>query len=109
MGCFCCESVYNLGCVPACEGNYIDTGLIANEGNAGIFTMVFNFDGLEVSTSATFAVGDPIRFPFDSNCMNESYTYTAQIYDSEGELLPLTYDEITYDCIKFQTIIQIIC
>jgi hypothetical protein len=109
MGCFCCESVYNVGCVPACEGNFIDIGIEAQESNEGVFTMVFNFDGIEVSTSATIAKGDPIRFPFDSNCMNESYTYTAQIYQADGTLLPLTYDEVTYDCIKFQTIIQIVC
>ena len=109
MSCFCCESVYNLGCVPACEGNFIDTGIIAGEGEGGVYTMVFNFDGIEVSTSATIADGDSIKFEFDSNCMNESYTYTAQIYDPEGDIVPLTYEEITYDCIKFQTIIQILC
>lgn len=109
MSCFCCETIYNLGCFRACDDTFLETGLFADLTNEGVFALHLNFNGIEVIVSQDVAAGDEIVFPLSSSCINESYTYTAQIYDKDGNIVPLIYGETTYDCIKFQTIIQVIC
>lgn len=35
--------------------------------------------------------------------LNESYTYSCKLFDSEGARVNLTVDEVEYDCFTFKT------
>lgn len=35
--------------------------------------------------------------------LNESYTYTGQVFDSGGNVVPLVFETLSYDCFQFET------
>lgn len=35
--------------------------------------------------------------------LNENYTYTGQVLNSSGVVVPLVFETISYDCFQFET------
>lgn len=99
MGC-CCNKVLHLCRVKICGSDYIKTGVNAPS-PGGIYTLVLDFLGTELTIIANIATGQEIKFP--SAGLNEKYTFTGFIKDPTGARATITIDDVVYDCISFQT------
>lgn len=98
MSC-CCTNILQLCRVSVCGTDNIVTGVNAPAG--GNFKLVLDYLGVDVTINKTFVEDDPLNFP--SAGLNEDYKYTGKIIGPDGEQVELEIDDVTYDCIAFQT------
>lgn len=97
----CCANVLDFCKQDICDE--IDFDILALL--QGEHKMVTYFLGIKTTISQTFEVGDKIVFPLEN--LNENFMYTAELYDPEGNRIVIKKDEISYDCFKFRTTINI--
>ena len=100
--CDCCQKTLNLGCINSCDAGF-DTGIIATI--AGVWILQLNFGNTKIFYSFNAAMFDTVIFSMTN--LNESYTYTAQVIDPNGNIVSFSIDGIEYDCIEFSTIVGI--
>lgn len=84
MGCNCnntCDCTTDLGCFDPC-GN-LELEDTANY--TGNYTLKVGYLGSTVKVEAAQTIGEPIAFPLSG--LNESFTFTAEILEPEGESL----------------------
>jgi hypothetical protein len=91
MSC-CCVKTLNLCNVPVCGVLEIDVNV---ESPGGEYTLKL---AQEQDTES-------IRF--DVSALNENFQYTGQIIDPSGEVVSITSNDETYDCIKFKTVLNV--
>lgn len=102
----CCVRVLNLCNVPVCGTlQFRQEAEAAESGVANIYTLVLDFLETTVTIQALQTEGENIVF--DVSNLNENYQYLGQIFDSAGNLVNIVANEISYDCIKFKTIINL--
>lgn len=98
MSC-CCTSILQLCRVSVCGTDKIVTGVLAPaDGN---YKLVLDYLGVDVVINKTFTATDPLDFPSDQ--LNEDYKYTGKIIGPDGLAVQLEIEDVTYDCIAFQT------
>lgn len=102
MSC-CCIRVLNLCKVPVC--GTLEINQATESGASGLYTLLLDYLQTTITLTGEQAEGENISF--DIRKLNESYEYTGQIFDSEGNKISITVDDVEYDCIKFRTIMQI--
>lgn len=80
--CVCCEEPAALGCVSGCE-------LILPEAAAvsGTYTLRGEFKGVLFEIKTNALVGEVLTF--DISTLNEDYSYTAELLNPSGELIPV--------------------
>ncbi len=71
----------------------------------GVYRMDVFFLNTKLTLSETFVIGEKIIFPIDK--LNESYQFTAEVYDPNGTRVLIRKDNIDYDCFKFKTVMSI--
>ena|ERR1700741_1617986 len=101
MSC-CCEDPYDLGCLDACKP--LDTGIVAELD--GRYTLQYKFNGAQRSIkSDVITAGDNIEFNIKDLVPN--YYYQARILDPEGNEVVLSYEDVPYDCLKFNIVLTL--
>lgn len=101
----CCVKTLNLCNVPVCGVLEIKQAATAESGLANIYTLVLDYLETAVSIIAEQVANENIKF--DVTSLNENFQYIGQIFDSGGNLVNITLNDIDYDCIKFKTIISL--
>lgn len=101
MSC-CCDKILELCKVPVCGTALIKTGV--NAPAAGDYKLTLDYLGVNVVLNATFEVDEPFDFP--ASDLNEDYKYTGKITQEDGTPVTITVDEVVYDCISFQTVLE---
>lgn len=102
MAC-CCTYILELCKVPVCGNN----ALVKTETPApatGNYQLKLDYLGVEVILNATIEDGQPMNFP--ATDLNENYKYVGKIYGPTGTLVTITIEEVEYDCISFQTVLE---
>ncbi len=100
MSC-CCSNTLNLCRVNAC-GPTIVTGLTALV--EGDYKLILDYLGLQLTHVQTFEIGNPINFiPVG---LNEEYVYKGQVFAPDGSLLTMNVNDVVYDCLKFETVLN---
>lgn len=102
MSCKCCCTNVLDFCSQGVCGD-IDFDILAQV--AGVHKLVTYFQEVKITMEETFSVGDSIIFPLSA--LNESYQYTAEIYDPNGTRVLIRKDDIDYDCFKFKTVMNV--
>jgi hypothetical protein len=105
MSC-CCKKTYKF-CYPI---NPCDKNSFANlfkgllDGN---YIVQLNYlDAiLNIAITIVGSVVDATNLNLSS--LNESYTYTGKVINNIGEVVPLTKDNVVYDCFQFATNISV--
>lgn len=100
MSC-CCLKILNLCNVPVC--GVLEINQVTESGASGLYTLLLDY--LETTIALTGEQTEGEKIVFDIRRLNESYQYTGQIFDADGNKVSITSDD--YDCIKFRTIMQI--
>lgn len=98
--CNCCEKTLNLGCLNACNAIY-NTGIVVDALTAGVWVLELTFGSVNIYYSVDVLDGETVIFTLTN--LNESYTYSGQIIDPNGEIVTLEVNGIEYDCIEFST------
>jgi hypothetical protein len=98
--CNCCEKTLNLGCLNACNAVY-DTGIVVDALTAGTWVLELTFGSVSIYYSVDVLDGETVIFTLTN--LNESYTYSGQIIDPNGEIVTLEVNGTEYDCIEFST------
>lgn len=98
----CCKKTLNICSVSICDDG-IDIGITAQVD--GEHKMIVEFLSVQYVIVKTFAVDDKIIFPVSS--LNESFTYTARVYEPDGKQVVIEKDAIQYDCFKFKTVVNV--
>lgn len=100
MSC-CCSKVLDLCKVDSCNG-FVELGV--NAIAPGEYTLEVEFARTTFNLKATFAAGEPIKFP--ANELNESHVFQGKVFDPAGDRLLIEKDAVVYDCISFETAIS---
>lgn len=100
MSC-CCSNTLDFCTQNVC--GEIDFDILAT--NNGVYVMQTEFLGVQVVISKYFLAGDSIIFPL--NLLNESYQYTANIFNPNGTQISIPKSGVEYDCFKFKTILNV--
>jgi hypothetical protein len=103
----CCLNILNLCDKPVCGVltlNVAATGQ-SGSGEANNYTLVLDYLQIQITLTEEQVEGEDIHF--DISGLNENFQFTGQVYDSAGNLVSITIDEIVYDCIKFKTVVNI--
>lgn len=95
--CICCENSLFLGCVSTCLE--LSLGVVAP--SAGTYYLQTEFAGKLIQIEGEFEQGEILSF--DISGLNENYTYSAQLLDTNCAPLCYSYEQITYDCLTFKT------
>ena len=98
--CNCCEKTLNLGCLNACNAIY-NTGIVVDALTEGVWVLELTFGSVNIYYSVDVLDGETVIFTLTN--LNESYTYSGQIIDPNGEIVILEVNGIEYDCIEFST------
>ncbi len=103
----CCASVLNLCNRPVCGILKFIQGADAPESGSvtNIHTLVLDY--LETTVTIVQDQIEGAGLFFNISNLNENYQYTGQIFNSKGELVLISVGELTYDCIKFKTILSL--
>lgn len=102
----CCVRTLNLCNAPVCGTLELKQSATASEsGVANIYTMVLDY--LETAITLTQSQEEGENIKFNISRLNENFQYTAQVFDSNGDPVSIDKDGISYDCIKFKTILQL--
>lgn len=101
----CCTRVLNLCSVPVCG---VLTFGNAPEGEVPKdFKLVLDFLQTTVTINqVSISPTDP--FEFDISMLNENFEYTGQVFNEDGDVVPIVIGEDSYDCIKFKTKINVL-
>lgn len=67
----------------------------------GDYTFQIDFLNAAINKAVTVA-GDGIA-QFSTSDLNEGFTYVGKLFDADGVLVPLVWNDISYDCIQFTT------
>jgi hypothetical protein len=67
----------------------------------GLYTLELDMLGKVLRVDAQQTVGDEMVFPVGD--LNERFTYTGQVRDAAGDVVPFTVGTAEYDCIQFTT------
>lgn len=95
----CCSKILNIiPKVGTCTDSMLALKYSALDGD---YTFQIEFLNSAINKAVT-VVGDGIA-SFETSDLNEGFTYTGKLFDNEGVLVPLVWDEISYDCIQFTT------
>lgn len=78
---------------------------VEESGIGTVYTLVLDYLQTVVSIVQEQVPGENIKF--DISTLNENFQYTGQIFDANGNHIDIISDEITYDCIKFKTVLSI--
>lgn len=98
MSC-CCKFVYRLCDLIICDGDSLVLPIpIPADGE---YTLELDFMQTVIEKVATLTAGD--NATFDKDELNEQFTYTGQVKNSEGETISFEIEGKTYDCIEFTT------
>jgi hypothetical protein len=100
MSC-CCVKTLNLCNVPVCGVLEIDVNV---ESPGGEYTLKLDFLNTILSIAQE---QDTESIRFDVSALNENFQYTGQIIDPSGEVVSITSNDETYDCIKFKTVLNV--
>lgn len=98
MSC-CCTRIYRLCDLVICDGS--DIVLPIPIPADGEYTLELDFLGDVIRKTATLSAGD--NATFDSFDLNEQFTYTGQVRNSDGQTISFDVDGQTYDCVEFTT------
>lgn len=101
MAC-CCNKILELCKVPVCGAALIKLGVVAP--STETFSLVLDYLGVDVVLNAAFATGDDMNFP--ASDLNEDYKYTGKLVNEAGDPVTITVDEVVYDCVSFQTVLE---
>lgn len=96
----CCTKILRICKVPVCGTAEVDFGIKAQA--LGTYTMKFMFLGVEFTKEVDFEIDQQIKFPVGD--LNESFTFTARIYDPSGNQILIQKAGVNYDCFEFETI-----
>lgn len=96
----CCTNTYNLGCYNSCSLLSFGT----SDFN-GTISGVFMFPSSSVAVIQTISVIDGLPFVFDLSLVNENADFILQLFNSNGERVSVTIDEVVYDCFKLSTVL----
>lgn len=99
MSCCCCDNIYKLPPVNAC--NIVTVSLPSTAPASGVYTLKLDFLNSIIQQSKTIAQGDPFVFEFAG--LNENYTFRGRYEDAAGARVIILVDDIQYDCIEFKT------
>ena len=94
MSC-CCTNPINLGCLNVCIPANVGLGELVQPANAGTWTFILKFMGVERRIDIVFLAN--ANFQFDSTLLapyNEDFTY---------EMNTITPDGTFYKCYTFKT------
>lgn len=98
MSC-CCTRIFRLCDLIICDGD--DLVLPIPIPADGEYTLELDFMQTMIEKVATLTAGD--NATFDKDELNEQFTYTGQVKNSEGETISFEIEGKTYDCIEFTT------
>lgn len=98
MSC-CCTKVYRVCDVVLCEDTEIRLPIPVT--GDGLYTLELDMLGKVIRIAAQQTVGDEMVFPPGE--LNERFTFTGQVRDPSGEIVPFTVDLVEYDCVSFTT------
>src|SRR6186997_1545089 len=98
MSC-CCTRIYRLCDLVICDGE--DLVLPIPITADGEYTLELDFMQTVIEKVATLTSGD--NATFDKDELNEQFTYTGQVKNSDGETVSFEIEGVTYDCIEFTT------
>lgn len=100
MSC-CCTNTYNLcQAVGTCADDKVDLPYTAFSPNAN-FTLRLSFLNSEIEFKLTSDSAGFLQLP--TEFLNENYTYTAKLFDENGNQQSFTKDSFVYDCFSFTT------
>jgi len=94
----CCTNTYNLGCYNSCSVLSFGESTIT-----GTVTGVFTFGNITTPQSISATEGEPLVF--DLSKLNENATHTFQLYNSSGNKITQTIDDVVYDCFSVTILI----
>lgn len=92
----CCINTYDLGC-----HNYCSVLSFGESEITGTVTGLFSFGNISSVQSISATVGQP--FVFDLSLLNENAKQTLQLYNSSGNKITQTIDDLVYDCFSVTT------
>lgn len=106
----CCLNILNLCDKPVCGVLTLDVaagGLPsgAESGDLNNYTLVLDYLAITITLTEEQTEGENIHF--DISGLNENFQYTGQVFDSSGNVVSTTVDEVVYDCIKFKTVVNV--
>ena len=101
MAC-CCTNTLELCKVSVCGSAEIVTGMTVTE--PGNYRLELNYLGVTVNINKTFEADEELNFPAAN--LNEDYKYTGKVYGPDGDPFPIVIEEVSYDCIAFQTVLS---
>lgn len=99
MAC-CCTRTLELCKVSVCQGGTMTVPGM-NVGVTGVYKLVLDYLGTEVTIEAYLEEGNDLSFPTQD--LNENYKYTGKIWFDGEEIEVEDTDQNTYDCLSFQT------
>ena len=103
----CCTNILNLCNVPVCGVLEIEQAAIGQSGSGEVNNYTLVLDFLETQVTLTQEQTEGENITFDVSMLNENFQYTGQVFDSAGDLVSVTVEDIIYDCVKFKTIINV--
>lgn len=102
----CCVRTLNLCDVPVCGTLELKQAATAGEsGAANIYTLVLDY--METAITLVQAQEEGKNIKFNIGKLNENFQYTAQVFNLGGNPVSIVKDGISYDCIKFKTILKL--
>lgn len=105
MSCFCCKNPYKI-CVLICNNSPLVVELpIISQIDAN-YTLHIDFLGGVYIVDQLQVAGQPIKFNFLPNELNEDYCYQGEIFDNNKNIVNFGIDN-EYDCIKICTKLSI--
>lgn len=97
----------NLCNVPICGVLELDVLAIAAESpSANIYKLVLDFLSYQITIEQVQTEGEKVSFGI--SMLNENFQYTAQVFDSNGDLVTIDDSPNSYDCIKFKTVQNVV-
>lgn len=98
----CCTNTLDLCEVSACDS--VDLGITAQE--HGAYKFVLDFLGSQITLTKDFDIDDELSFSVTD--LNENMAFTGQVFAPSGKQILISKNGVIYDCIEFQTIVNIV-
>jgi hypothetical protein len=103
MSC-CCTKIYKF-CKPVNGCNSESFAALFAGVPAGSYTIQLDFLG-SVQTIGISITGGVLAFT-SSIGLNENFTYTGQLLNGSGVVVPLYFSTVAYDCFQFTTKMEV--
>ena len=71
----------------------------------GDHTLKLDYLQTKITLTQSFQVEEKIIFPVTS--LNENFQYTGELYDPNGVKIVISKNGVEYDCIKFNTVVNV--